>query len=40
LGVFSSGARRNDIYGRMRDVAGKLRPGEQAAVAAYYQGLR
>ncbi len=40
LGNFSSGARRNDIYGRMRDVAGKLTPAEQAAVAEYYQGLR
>ncbi len=39
LQAFASGARRNDVYGRMRSVAGKLTSAEQARLAEYYQGL-
>ncbi len=38
LNAFASGQRRNDVYGRMRDVAGKLSPQERAALARYFQG--
>jgi len=38
LNAFASGQRKNDIYGRMRDVAGKLTPEERAALARYLQG--
>jgi cytochrome c553 len=40
LQAFAGGARRNDSFGRMRDIAGKLTPAEQARLAEYYQGLR
>ena len=40
LRAYGSGARRNDVYGRMRGVAKKLTPGEMARLAEYYQGLR
>jgi cytochrome c553 len=38
LDAFAAGQRKNDVYGRMRDVAGKLRPAERAALARYFQG--
>ncbi len=40
LQAYGSGARRNDVYGRMRSVAQKLTPNEMTRLAAYYQGLR
>lgn len=38
LNAFASGQRKNDVYGRMRDVAGKLTPQERASLARYFQG--
>jgi len=38
LNAFASGQRKNDVYGRMRDVAVKLTPQERAALARYFQG--
>ena len=38
LNAFASGQRKNDVYGRMRDVANKLTPQERAALARYFQG--
>ena len=38
LNAFASGQRKNDIYGRMRDVAHKLTPEERTALARYFQG--
>jgi cytochrome c553 len=38
LNAFAGGQRKNDVYGRMRDVAGKLTPQERAALARYFQG--
>ena len=38
LNAFASGQRRNDVYGRMRDIAGKLTPEERAALARYFEG--
>ena len=38
LNAFASGQRKNDVYGRMRDVAGKLTPEERAELARYFQG--
>ena len=35
---YASGARKNDVYGRMRDVSRKLTPDERAALARYFQG--
>ena len=35
---YASGARKNDVYGRMRDISGKLTPDERAALARYFQG--
>ncbi len=40
LQAFASGKRKNDIYRRMRNVAGKLTPGEMNALAAYYAAAR
>lgn len=40
LQLFASGERRNDVYGRMRNVARRLTPDEMARLATYYQGLR
>jgi cytochrome c553 len=36
LQAFSSGARRNDLYGRMRSIAAELKPEEMKALAGYY----
>lgn len=38
LNDFASGKRKNDVYGRMRDVSKKLTPEERAALARYFQG--
>lgn len=38
LNAFASGQRKNDVYGRMRDVANKLTPQERAALARYFEG--
>lgn len=38
LNNFASGDRKNDIYGRMRNIAVKLTPQERAALARYFQG--
>ena len=38
LDAFATRQRKNDVYGRMRDVAGKLTPQERAALARYFQG--
>ena len=35
---FASGARRNDVYGRMRDVSRKLTPQERDQLARYFEG--
>jgi cytochrome c553 len=38
LDNFASGDRKNDVYGRMRNIAAKLTPQERAALARYFQG--
>lgn len=38
LNAFASGQRKNDVYGRMREVAGKLTPEERKALAKYFEG--
>jgi cytochrome c553 len=38
LNAFASGQRKNDVYGRMRDVSRKLTPREREALARYFQG--
>jgi cytochrome c553 len=38
LNDYASGARKNDVYGRMRDIAGKLTPAERQALGRYFQG--
>jgi cytochrome c553 len=38
LNSFASGQRKNDVYGRMRNIASKLTPQERAALARYFQG--
>lgn len=38
LNAYASGTRKNDVYGRMRDVAKKLTPAERAALARYFEG--
>ncbi len=38
LNNFASGARKNDIYGRMREISSKLTPQERAALARYFEG--
>ena len=38
LNAFATGERKNDVYGRMRDVSSKLTPQERAALARYFQG--
>ncbi len=35
--MYASGERRNDVYGRMRTIAGKLTPSEIEGLAAYYR---
>ncbi|WP_118857092.1 c-type cytochrome [Sphingomonas mesophila] len=38
MNAYASGQRRNDVYGRMRDISAKLTPAERAALARYFQG--
>ena len=38
LNAFATRQRKNDVYGRMRDVAGKLTPQERADLARYFEG--
>lgn len=38
LHAFKTGARRNDVYRRMRDISGRLSDDEIARLAAAYQG--
>ena len=39
LRAYASGERRNDVYRRMRDIAGRLSDDEMQRLALYYQGL-
>lgn len=39
LKAYAAGGRRNDVYRRMRDVAGKLTPAEMQMLAKYYEGV-
>jgi cytochrome c553 len=38
LNAYADGTRKNDVYGRMRDIAAKLTPEERQALARYLQG--
>lgn len=38
LNAYASGARKNDVYGRMRDISQKLTPQEREELARYFQG--
>ena len=38
LNAYADGTRKNDVYGRMRDISAKLTPEERAALARYFQG--
>ena len=38
LNAYAAGSRKNDVYGRMRDIARKLTPEERAELARYFQG--
>jgi cytochrome c553 len=38
LNAYASHSRKNDVYGRMRDIARKLTPEERAQLARYFQG--
>ena len=38
LNAYASGARKNDVYGRMREISRKLSPQERAELARYFQG--
>jgi cytochrome c553 len=38
LNAYANGSRKNDVYGRMRDVSRKLTPEERAALARYFEG--
>lgn len=35
---YATGARKNDVYGRMRQISSRLTPEERAALARYFQG--
>jgi cytochrome c553 len=37
LKMYAAGDRRNDVYGRMRTIAGRLTPSEIDGLAAYYR---
>ena len=37
LKMYASGDRRNDVYGRMREIASKLTPAEINGLATYYR---
>ena len=38
LNAYASGARKNDVYGRMRDISRRLTPEEREQLARYFQG--
>lgn len=38
LTAYADGTRKNDVYGRMRDIASKLTPEERELLARYFQG--
>ncbi|MFL6855213.1 MAG: c-type cytochrome [Sphingomicrobium sp.] len=38
LNAYAAGARKNDVYGRMRDIAHRLTPEEREQLARYFQG--
>lgn len=38
LNAYANHTRKNDVYGRMRDIARKLTPDERAQLARYFQG--
>ena len=38
LNAYADGTRKNDVYGRMRDIARKLTPEERSQLARYFQG--
>jgi cytochrome c553 len=38
LNAYADGSRKNDVYGRMRDISQKLTPQERAELARYFQG--
>lgn len=38
LNAYAAGQRKNDVYGRMRDIARKLTPREREALARYFEG--
>lgn len=38
LNDYAAGSRKNDVYGRMRDISKKLTPQERAELARYFQG--
>jgi cytochrome c553 len=38
LNAYANGTRKNDVYGRMRDISRKLTPDERAALARYFEG--
>ena len=38
LNAYADHSRKNDVYGRMRDIARKLTPEERAQLARYFQG--
>lgn len=38
LNDYAGGARKNDVYGRMRDISKKLTPEEREQLARYFQG--
>ena len=38
LNAYATGQRKNDVYGRMRDIAAKLTPEEREQLARYFQG--
>jgi len=38
LNAYADGTRKNDVYGRMRDISRKLTPDERELLARYFQG--
>ena len=38
LNAYASGTRKNDVYGRMRNIAAKLTPREREELARYFEG--
>ena len=38
LEAYANGTRKNDVYGRMRDISRKLTPAERAELARYFEG--